>query len=233
MQANWIVLVVALVIGLLVAWLVFARSRRTRVESTPTDEAQATPGPRRNQALIDAPPAAASPTPGPTGSQPPAHTSMAATPIAERAQSAAEATRVMPPAAPVGLAGASEAAVTAAAMVRSQTQSQTQREAEPDDGAIAGAEPEPIEPAAAPTPLSTGDDLTHIKGLGPRLALQLQGLGITSFGQIAAWDEREIDRIDAQLGRFQGRIRRDQWPEQARLLAAGDAAGYEDRFGKL
>jgi predicted flap endonuclease-1-like 5' DNA nuclease len=79
----------------------------------------------------------------------------------------------------------------------------------------------------------SGDDLTRIKGLGPKLAEQLRGLGVTSFAQIAAWDEAEIDRIDAQLGRFQGRIRRDDWPAQARLLAAGDEAGYEAKFGRL
>ena len=36
-----------------------------------------------------------------------------------------------------------------------------------------------------------------------------------------------------QLGAFAGRPQRDQWIEQARLLAAGDTAGYESRFGKL
>ena len=56
---------------------------------------------------------------------------------------------------------------------------------------------------------------------------------MTSFAQIAAWDDAEIDRVDAQLGRFQGRIRRDDWPAQARFLAAGDLAGYEGKFGKL
>lgn len=93
---------------------------------------------------------------------------------------------------------------------------------------------EAVAAAAAPAPLRVaGDDLTRIKGLGPKLAEQLCVLGVTSFAQIAAWDDTEIDRIDAQLGRFQGRIRRDAWPEQAGLLAAGDTAGYEARFGKL
>lgn len=76
-----------------------------------------------------------------------------------------------------------------------------------------------------------GDDLTRIKGLGPKLALTLQELGITTFAHIAAWDDADVDRIDAQLGRFQGRIRRDAWVEQARLLAAGDLPAFEARFG--
>ena len=75
------------------------------------------------------------------------------------------------------------------------------------------------------------DDLTRIKGLGPKLAATLGELGVTRFDQIAGWSHADIDRIDAQLGRFQGRIRRDDWVAQARLLADGDTAGFEQRFG--
>jgi predicted flap endonuclease-1-like 5' DNA nuclease len=85
--------------------------------------------------------------------------------------------------------------------------------------------------AAAAHNAQTGDDLIQIKGLGPKLAIILQDLGVTTLAQIAAWDDAEIDRIDAQLGRFQGRIRRDSWVEQARLLMAGDRAAYEAQFG--
>ena len=78
-----------------------------------------------------------------------------------------------------------------------------------------------------------GDDLKRIKGVGPKLEKLLNSLGVTSFSQIAAWDDDEIDRVDAQLGSFAGRIRRDDWPAQARYLAAGDMAGFEQRFGRL
>jgi predicted flap endonuclease-1-like 5' DNA nuclease len=77
----------------------------------------------------------------------------------------------------------------------------------------------------------SADDRTRIKGLGPKLAAALGDLGVNRFDQIAAWSDADIDRIDAQLGRFQGRIRRDDWVEQARLLAADDVAGFEERFG--
>jgi len=88
-------------------------------------------------------------------------------------------------------------------------------------------------PAPAPAaPSGEGDDLSEIKGLGPKLRAQLNAMGITTFAQIAAWDDAEIDRVDAQLGRFQGRIRRDSWVEQAKLLQAGDRAAYESRFGR-
>lgn len=90
---------------------------------------------------------------------------------------------------------------------------------------------QPVE-LASPTPPES-DDLTRMKGFGPRLRDRLAELGVTRFEQIAAWDDAEIDRIDAQLDRFQGRIRRDDWVEQARFLAADDRAGYENRFGAL
>ncbi|KRA82753.1 helix-hairpin-helix domain-containing protein [Altererythrobacter sp. Root672] len=191
---NWIFLVIALVIGLLTAWWVLVASRRTKVDISRSEDGAPA---KRNQALIDARPAAA--------------------PQVE-----------IPPQTPVGLAGVGEAVAAAAAPVEVAP--------EPAPEPIPEPTPEPT-PAPAPTvaPASSGpaDDLTRIKGLGPKIALQLKDLGVSTFAQIAAWDDAEIDRIDAQLGRFQGRIRRDDWPTQARLLAAGDTSGYEAKFGKL
>ena len=81
--------------------------------------------------------------------------------------------------------------------------------------------------------LGEADDLTRIKGLGPKIATLLRGLAITRFDQIAAWGEADVARIDPQLGTFQGRIARDNWIEQARYLSAGDVSGFEERFGKV
>jgi predicted flap endonuclease-1-like 5' DNA nuclease len=75
--------------------------------------------------------------------------------------------------------------------------------------------------------------LRRIKGVGPKLAALLEGLGVTRFEQIAGWSDADVERIDAQLGTFSGRIRRDDWIEQARLLSNGDTGAYEARFGKL
>ena len=89
------------------------------------------------------------------------------------------------------------------------------------------------EVAAAGTADAAGDDLTRIKGVGPKLSALLGSLGVTRFAQIAAWSAPDLAAIDAQLGSFAGRPERDQWIEQARFLAAGDTAGYEGKFGKL
>lgn len=87
------------------------------------------------------------------------------------------------------------------------------------------AEPGPVEPVA--------DDLTRMKGVGPKLAQRLNGLGVTRFEQIASLTPDEAAALDAQLGDFQGRMARDRWIEQARYLARDDLAGFEGVFGKL
>ena len=91
----------------------------------------------------------------------------------------------------------------------------------------------PAPPPASRNAGTAEDDLTRIKGVGGKLRELLATLGVTRFAQIADWSEADIDRVDAQLGRFQGRIRRDNWVEQARLLAEDDTAGYEAKFGRL
>lgn len=94
--------------------------------------------------------------------------------------------------------------------------------------------PQPVPaPAAPPAPApAAADDLARIKGVGPKLVALLGELGVTSYAQIAAWTDADVARIDAQLGRFAGRITRDQWIEQAKMLAAGDEAGFTERFGR-
>lgn len=89
-------------------------------------------------------------------------------------------------------------------------------------------------PAPPPTPpVDGGDDLTRIKGLGPKLRARLGELNVTTFAQIAAWTDADLAAIDAQLGAFAGRPARDNWVEQAKLLIAGHTAAYEAKFGKL
>jgi len=104
---------------------------------------------------------------------------------------------------------------------------------------LESTDPEKIDsPEPVPTPghapaASTGssDDLKRIKGLGPKLVTLLADQGITRFEQIAAWTEADIERVDATLGRFSGRIVRDQWIEQAKLLREGDENGFSKTFG--
>jgi predicted flap endonuclease-1-like 5' DNA nuclease len=75
--------------------------------------------------------------------------------------------------------------------------------------------------------------LTQLKGLGPKAASILNDLGVTRFEQIASWNEADVAAIDARMGAFKGRITRDRWVDQAKLLARGDTATFEAEFGAL
>jgi predicted flap endonuclease-1-like 5' DNA nuclease len=77
------------------------------------------------------------------------------------------------------------------------------------------------------------DDLCMLKGVGPKFATALHGLGFDRFEQIAGLTPTELERLDAQLGAFSGRITRDRIVEQADYLARNDIDGFEQRFGKL
>jgi len=77
------------------------------------------------------------------------------------------------------------------------------------------------------------DELTRLKGVGPKLAALLNEEGITRYEQLASLDERKLAALDERLGAFKGRLTRDRVVEQARLLASGDTEEYEARFGKL
>lgn len=80
---------------------------------------------------------------------------------------------------------------------------------------------------------ATGDDLRYIKGVGEKLNALLISLGVTSYSQIANWTEAEASAINEQLGTFKGRIVRDEWIEQCKLLAAGKTEEFNARFGEL
>jgi len=74
-------------------------------------------------------------------------------------------------------------------------------------------------PATLRAPDGQADDLTQIKGIGPKRSQQLNALGIYHFSQIAAWSEAETLWVEAYLA-SPGRVARDDWVQQARLLSA-------------
>ena len=80
---------------------------------------------------------------------------------------------------------------------------------------------------------SPQDDFSRLKGVGPKFADALRGLGFTRYEQLAGLSETEIERIDGKLGAFRGRIVRDRVAEQADYLARNDLDGFDQKFGKL
>lgn len=101
-----------------------------------------------------------------------------------------------------------------------------------DTASAATAAPS-LDRPAVPTAVGEPDDLSRIKGLGPKLRTLLASFGITRFDQIAAWSDADVAEVDRFLGQFQGRIVRDNWVEQAGYLARGDTEGFAARFGAL
>ena len=77
------------------------------------------------------------------------------------------------------------------------------------------------------------DNLTLLKGVGPKFAARLNELGVNRYDQLAGLSEAEIEHLDERVGPFRGRLGRDRVVEQADYLARGDVEGFEEKFGKL
>jgi len=72
---------------------------------------------------------------------------------------------------------------------------------------------------AAPKAAAGADDLKVLSGVGPALEKKLHAEGITTFEQIAAWTDADVEDFGEKLS-FKGRIEREGWVEQAKKLAA-------------
>ena len=72
------------------------------------------------------------------------------------------------------------------------------------------------------------DNLTLIKGIGVKIEQALNEQGIYHFDQIAGWSEENIRWVDENIA-FPGRVKREQWIEQAKLLAEGKETEFSKR----
>lgn len=85
-----------------------------------------------------------------------------------------------------------------------------------------------VRPTGLPGPRGgKADDLKRISGVGRQNEERLNKIGIWHFSQIAAWSDREIEWASSYLA-FPGRIQREDWIGQARLLMQG----LETEFSK-
>lgn len=152
------------------------------------------------------------------------------------------------PAAPTPAA----AAAAAAAPVPAPAAPEPAPAAEPEPAPAAAApapEPAPAQaPAPTPAPVAEGagtrpatldapraggaDDLKKIKGIGPKLEQLCNRLGFYHFDQIAAWTPAEVAWVDDNIEGFKGRVTRDAWVDQAKLLAQGGETDFSRKVGK-
>jgi len=97
------------------------------------------------------------------------------------------------------------------------------------DGALEGTG-EGVKPSTLDAPRDgKADDLKQIKGIGPKLEALCNRLGFWHFDQIAAWTDDEVAWVDANLEGFKGRVSRDDWVAQAKVLATGGSTEFADR----
>ena len=141
---------------------------------------------------------------------PMAVTPMAVTPMAVTPMTAAQMT-----AAPMAAPAPMMAPVTKAA---DQAPMMAAKAVEP---APTMAEGVAMKPAGLPGPRGgKGDDLQVIEGIGPVLEKLCHEMGIYHFDQIAAWGSGEIAWMDGNLKGFRGRVTRDKWVAQTRLIGS-------------
>ena len=172
-------------------WLFFPSATGGGVD---VSDAAADPRAARERSLLNKTPLPASPAQSEAIAKPRlrvvggADAEKPATPIASPSASAAPASKAKP---------APKAAAKPAAQPKSAPKSKT-----------------PRKKAEASKP----DDLTVIKGIGPKLAGILNDLGIKRYDQIAVLKVKDLEAFDDKLGTFKGRWRRDDWVAQAKRL---------------
>jgi predicted flap endonuclease-1-like 5' DNA nuclease len=93
------------------------------------------------------------------------------------------------------------------------------------EGSDEGSKPTTLSKAHGGQP----DDLKQIKGIGPKLEKLCNELGFFHFEQIANWTDQEVAWVDANLTGFKGRVSRDNWVSQAKLLSDGGETAFSKR----
>ncbi len=156
--------------------------------------------------VAPAKPAVAKPAPKPAKATPPAVAKAPAKPAAAKpapkaeARPAPKAATVKPASKPVAARPVAKPAPKAVAPAKS-------------------AAPKPAPKPALKPAKPVADDLLLIKGIGPINKRKLNEHGVHRFEQIAAWKRDDVAAAEAYL-EFDGRIAREDWIGQARVLAA-------------
>ena len=92
----------------------------------------------------------------------------------------------------------------------------------------------PVAALAGPLRLSAprngvADDLKQLEGVGPAMEKLVNEMGFYHFDQIAAWTEADVALVDAEMKGFKGRIARDRWVEQARIIVTEGLEAFHER----
>jgi predicted flap endonuclease-1-like 5' DNA nuclease len=136
---------------------------------------------------------------------------IAAAPVAAAAIAAAP--RVTPPAPPPPPKPAAPKPASDAAMPKPKA-----KRAAPAKKRVSTPKPAPVQK----------DDLKRIKGIGRQNEARLNAVDIIAFSQIAAWSAKDQREMGERLA-FPGRIEREEWVKQAKVLAKGGQTAFAKR----
>lgn len=120
------------------------------------------------------------------------------------------------------------------ASAKKAAEEEAARKADADAKAAAAARPSEESDGTRPAGLDgprdgKADDLKQIKGVGPKLEGLLNSLGFWHFDQVSNWTSDEVAWVDANLTGFKGRVSRDDWVGQAKILASGGDTEFSKR----
>lgn len=148
---------------------------------------------------------------------------MAAAAAAAIAAASASVTRGLKPIEPISPLSKVDPKISIPARI---TDAIKQNGAAADAATVATESVQPVTAAEGPQ-----DDLKRIRGIGVLIEKRLNALGIGRYEQIANWTSGDIDRVSRSL-EFKGRIERENWVEQARILASGGQTEFSRRVDR-
>ena len=111
---------------------------------------------------------------------------------------------------------------TAAPKTADKADAAPKAKAAPKKAAAPKAEAKTEAPKAAPKKAAAkagNDDLTQLDGVGPAFAKKLNEAGVTSFAQIAAWTEADLDSLNETVSGLKAKAEANNWIEAAKSLA--------------
>jgi predicted flap endonuclease-1-like 5' DNA nuclease len=154
------------------------------------------------------------------------HVAAAAAPAAPVAEAAAQ---------PVAFVSAPAPAAKPAAKAKAAPKPKAEKPAAKADKPAAKAAAKPkAEKPAGPERLKAArkgkaDDLKEIEGIGPAMEKLVNSLGFFHFDQIASWSDADVALVDAEMKTFKGRIARDKWVAQAKIIVAEGLEAFRER----
>jgi NADH-quinone oxidoreductase subunit E len=190
----------------------------------PVQPESAAADPVVSAAPVATPPASAAPAPASFLSEvPPAAPAPAEAPAAKAAKA---------PAAKAEKAPAAKAEKARAAKVAKAPAAKAEK-APAEKAAKAPAKPKAAKPSG-PEILTAprggkADDLKQIEGIGPAMEKLVNGFGVYHFDQIASWSDADVAFFDAKMDRFKGRITRDKWVAQAKIIVTEGLERFLER----